>query len=117
MRFSTSTAIPLVRLEALTIPPEPTRLHPAGLSSGGEGVFLGNPSARSEAASLAAKRLKMGWNIPFREASRVADLRGLGHTVNPADVRSLTSEPRPHGRAPVSPQPGRFAGGSSRQSG
>jgi len=57
----------------LTVPLEPTCLWQAALGSGGEGVFAGDPPARSEAAFFAAKRLKVGWNIPFREASRVAN--------------------------------------------
>jgi hypothetical protein len=44
-----SSPIPLVRLEALTIPSEPTCQWQIVLSSGGEGVFSGDPSARSEA--------------------------------------------------------------------
>src|SRR5215213_9702047 len=49
--------------QPLTVPPEPTWPQVATLSSGGEGVFSGDPSAGS-------KRLKMGWNIPFREAKQ-----------------------------------------------
>jgi hypothetical protein len=37
-------------------------------------VFAGDPPAVSEAASFAAKRAKVGWNIPFREASRLVTL-------------------------------------------
>jgi hypothetical protein len=43
------TIIPLVRLDALTISSEPTWFQMAALSSGGEGVFAGDPPAWSEA--------------------------------------------------------------------
>jgi len=41
--------VPLVRLAALTVPPEPTWLYLTGLRSGAEGVFSGDPPAGSEA--------------------------------------------------------------------
>ena len=45
----TFPSVPLVRLDVLTVPPEPTWLCPATLSSEGEGVFAGDPPAGSEA--------------------------------------------------------------------